>query len=285
MLGRLQMTTDEALKAYNAIARAIFSTKNRKLPHKDGAFKATTLELKAKEVVAERRLGDRMLDNGSDGARGKSFVCAIPADNMAYPRHFRSYRVRENANADCMIWEAARATTAAPTFFKRIGIGEEGRAREDFLDGGMRHNNPANHVLLEARAIYGGEVPLGCLLSLGTGHSGTVGLPRPDAFQKMLPLGLVEVLKRIATNCEDTAHALSQRFNGTSDLYFRFTVTHGAGNISLEEWERMREMETHTKAYMEEVSVSASINAVTRILCRANDSVTPVVTLRSICQS
>ena len=241
------------------------------------------LEDKVKEIVAKKGLGDRMLENENSNSKGKVFVCAIPADNMAHPRHFRSYKVRENANANCMIWEAARATTAAPPFFKRIAIGEDGRAREDFLDGGLRHNNPANQVLLEARTIYGDETPLGCLLSLGTGHPGTIGLPKPDAFQKMLPVGLIDVLKRIATSCEDTAHSLAQRFKGAPDLYFRFTVTHGARDISLEEWEKMQEMETHTKAYMEEVNISASIDAVVRILCQANKHSAPGIMLGSIC--
>ena len=282
MLGRLQMTTEEALKEYNSIASAIFSKKNKKEPYKEGAFKASTLERKVKEVVTERHLGDRMLRDMNDNRTGNAFVCAIPAENMAHPRHFRTYQVRENASFNCMIWEAARATTAAPTFFKRIKIGEDGRAQEDFLDGGMRFNNPASQVIHEARSVFGDTSTLGCLVSIGTGHPGIIGFSKPDGFQKWLPVGLISVLKRIVTNCEETAHTLALLFKDTPNHYFRFNVTHGAGEISLEEWEKMKEVETHTKAYMEEISVSQAIDAVVKILCQPREAQVPNVTLQSL---
>jgi patatin-like phospholipase/acyl hydrolase len=126
MLGRLQMTTDEALRTYNSLASAIFSKDNRKWSVQDGEFKATTIEKKVQEVVSKKSMGDLMLAPTNQLIKGKAFVCAMPANNMAYPRRFRTYQVRENASVNCKIWEAARATTAAPTFFKRIAIGEEG---------------------------------------------------------------------------------------------------------------------------------------------------------------
>src|SRR5947208_9222664 len=53
--------------------------------------------------------------------------------NMEYPRRFRTYPVRALASANCEIWEAARATSAAPTFFKRIAISDGGGAKEEFI--------------------------------------------------------------------------------------------------------------------------------------------------------
>jgi hypothetical protein len=285
MLGRLQMTTDEALKAYTSIASAIFSKKNRKPFYKDGYFKASTLEVKIQEKVAEKNLGDHMLGDSNDIDAGKAFVCAIPAKNMAHPRHFRTYQVRENPSPNCMIWEAARATTAAPPFFKRIAIGEEGRVKEELLDGGIRFNNPAYQVIYEARSIFDDASTLRCLVSIGTGDPGIIGLPKPDTFQRMLPTDLIWMLKRIATNCEETAHALAQQFKDNPHHYFRYSVTHGAGNISLAEWEKMEDMETHTKAYLKEVSVSSSIDAVVKILCQSKDVPVSGITLRSLCQS
>jgi patatin-like phospholipase/acyl hydrolase len=79
---------------------------------------------------------------------------------MEYPRRFRTYPVRENASANCKIWEAARATTAAPTFFKRIAIGEEGQAKEHFIDSVLKCNNPAKQVLEEATNVLAAEVAL-----------------------------------------------------------------------------------------------------------------------------
>ncbi|MCJ1367398.1 hypothetical protein MMC16_006531 [Acarospora aff. strigata] len=282
MLGRLQLTTEEALKTYNSLAGTIFSKNNRKWAVQDGAFKATTLENKVKELVVERGLGEFMLNASHEPGMGNAFVCAMPAKNLAHPRRFRTYPVRALASANCKIWEAARATTAAPTFFKRIAIGEEGRAKEEFIDGGVRCNNPTNQVLEEARNIFGDDRTVGCLLSIGTGHPGTIGLAKPDSFQNLLPLKLIDILKRIATDCESAAHDLSLRFRDFPDCYFRFNVSHGAEGVSLEEWEKMEEIEGHTKAYMEGVGACRDIDAVVDILCRR---VSTGFILRNICQS
>ena len=285
MLGRLRMTTRDALQTYNKIAGSVFCKSNRKPSFKDGAFKATTLEKEIQSLVAEKALGEYILYEDDQADATKTFVCTVPATNMAHPRLFRSYTVRENAGTNCKIWEAARATTAAPTFFKRMTIMDDGGAREDFLDGGLRFNNPAQQVLSEAFTVFGGASKLGCLVSIGTGHPGTIGLSQPDAFQKILPTDMVGVLKRIATNCEQTAHELAERFRQLPNRYFRYSVSHGVGSISLEEWKKMNEVQVHTKAYLAEVEVSSSINKLVEILCRASETQRPELSLQSICQS
>ncbi|KAI4265159.1 MAG: hypothetical protein L6R35_007180, partial [Caloplaca aegaea] len=284
LLGRLQMTTQDALRTYNKLAGSVFCKANRKSSFKDGSFKATKLEKEVQVLVATKELGESMLRESDDAGLAKTFVCAIPAADMAHPRLFRSYRVRENAGTNCKIWEAARATTAAPTFFKRITILDDGGAQENFLDGGLRFNNPARLVLEEAMKSFGGASKLGCLVSIGTGHAGTIGLSQPDAFQKILPTEMVGVLKRIATNCEETAHELAGRFRQSPDRYFRYSVSHGVGSISLEEWKKMNEVQVHTKAYMQEVDVSSSIDKVVKVLCRANERLQSEPSLQSICR-
>ncbi|KAL8831591.1 MAG: hypothetical protein Q9170_005232 [Blastenia crenularia] len=283
LLGRLQMTTKDALRTYNKLAEAVFCKANRKSSFKDGSFKATTLEKEVQNLVATKELGESMLYESDDTGLAKTFVCAVPAANLAHPRLFRSYSVRENASTNCKIWEAARATTAAPTFFKRITIVDDGGAQEDFLDGGLGFNNPARLVLEEAMKSFGGASKLGCLVSIGTGHPGTIGLSQPDAFQRILPTEMIGVLKRNATNCEKTAHELAGRFRQSPDRYFRYNVSHGVGSISLEEWKKMNEVQVHTKAYMEEVDVSSSIDKVVKGLCRANEQPQSELSLQSIC--
>jgi len=199
---------------------------------------------------------------------------------MEHPRRFRTYPVRALASANCRIWEAARATTAAPTFFKRIAIGEEGQAREEFVDGGLKCNNPAIQVLQEARNIFGNDRLVRCLVSLGTGHPGTIGLAKPDAFQRFLPTELIDVLKEITINCLETANVLSDRFKDVEKFYFRFDVSHGNERISLEEWRKVGELTTHTKNYMAGVPVVRAIDEVVDILCKPSNT---GVTLGNAC--
>ena len=162
---------------------------------------------------------------------------------------------------------------------------DDGGAREDFLDGGLRFNNSAQLAISEALKVFGGASKLECLISIETGHPDTIELSQPDAFQKILPTEMVGVLKRIATNYEQTAHELVERFRQLPNRYFRYSVSHGVGSTSLEEWKKMNEVQVHTKAYLAEVEVSSSINKLVEIFCRANEIQRSDFSLQSICQS
>jgi hypothetical protein len=305
MLGRLGMTTEEAIHQYTATASAIFSKANRKPSYKGDTFKATTLETKIKQLVADKGLGERMITdgpasagNGGGEAHGgrhgcRAFVCAMPARNMAHPQRFRTYAVRANAGPDCLIWQAARATTAAPTFFKRIAVpAAAGHAPQEFVDGGIRCNNPVREVMHEARAVFGGARRLGCLVSLGTGRAvGVIDVPRPDGFEKLLPVRLIRALKNVATDCEEAAQSVARQFGGGGEghvqRYFRFSVAHGTSGISLEEWQRLDEMTTHTAAYMMDEEVTRSIDRLVKLLCQGTGAALDGsgLTLDNICTS
>ncbi|KAF2837026.1 FabD/lysophospholipase-like protein [Patellaria atrata CBS 101060] len=274
MLGRLRMTTNEALKNYNSLA-------SKKRMSQDGAFKATVLENEIKKLVSSRGLGDCMLDTSiGPSSKGRAFVCAMPAGNLAHPRLFRTYSVRELRSPNCEIWQACRATSAAPTFFKRISIGDEGHTMEDFIDGALGCNNPVNELLEEARKVFGSDRKVGCLISIGTGHPGPIGLATPDSAQRLIPTDLIGVLKKIVTDCERVAERLEQRFQDCPGFYFRFSIIHGAAGISLEEWERMGELKQHTIAYMTETRVHKALNEVVERLCKP---VSFGITLRDMC--
>ena len=280
------MSTHEALETYASIAGAIFSSDNKNKIFRDGMFKASTLENNVRSVVAKKLHGQKVKpshvggDVGNDLMRagseestmGKAFVCAMPALDMAYPRRFRTYRVRKHTNTNCAIWEAARATTAAPTFFERIFIGEPGQTKEEFVDPGLGCNNPVTEVMDEARHVFGDHREIGCIVSIGTGHPGPIGLDKPRGFQKMLPTQLINVLKEIATDCESIAAMVERRFRNHPNVYFRLNVAHGAGSIALDEWEKMGHVISHTRAYMQEISVSRSLDSIVEYLTHSRGS-------------
>ncbi len=218
------------------------------------------------------------------------FVCAMPANSIKYARRFRTYTARNHATPNCKIWEAARATTAAPTFFKRIAIGEPGHIKEQFLDAGVGFNNPTQEVLEESRLVFGDDRPLGVLISLGSGQKLTPSLANSTAMQKILPTKLnelahlVKVLAKIATDSERVANDISRRFEKTPGIFFRFNATHGAGEIALEEWKRMDEVQTLTRSYLYESSVSNLVDAaVKRIRMSMAKPVGNPVTLAGVC--
>src|SRR5437667_6438485 len=65
----------------------------------------------------------------------------------------RSYETTDPGESDyvCEVWEAARATSAAPLFFAPFRIERLGLT---LVDGALRLNNPINEVISEAHRIY-----------------------------------------------------------------------------------------------------------------------------------
>ncbi len=131
--------------------------------------------------------------------------------------------------------------------FKPIDIAAApGHALTSYVDGALRVKNPVREVLDEARIIFGGNTRLGCLVSLGAGHSGVTGLaPANDALQKALPAGLIGTLEKLVTDCEAEAQRMVRQCVGApadDNRYIRFSVTHGAGSIALDEWEHVDEL-------------------------------------------
>lgn len=52
------------------------------------------------------------------------------------------------------MWQACRATSAAPTFFDSVAIGP---FEEEFVDGGLGKNNPINVLWNEAQDAWGAD--------------------------------------------------------------------------------------------------------------------------------
>jgi len=182
--------------------------------------------------------------------------------NANIPTLFRNYECHE-MRSDCKIWEAARATSAAPTFFKRIEIGRA----QPFIDGGFGRNNPSRVVLDEAKALFGTRC-IGCLVSIGTGHVETIGIKKPGLFQQIIPTEVVGAVKAIANDCEATHESMLSLFAKLPGTYFRLNVEQGMQGIEMSEWEKLSNVEAHTMQYLrrnEVVDKVASLASVIRI--------------------
>jgi predicted acylesterase/phospholipase RssA len=146
------------------------------------------------------------------------------------------------------IWEAARATSAASSFFDPIDIDGE-----RFLDGATGANNPIDQTKAEAIHIFsnstGGpwrlEDHLQCLVSIGT------GIPELKSFGND-PLSIGASLVRIALDTESRAEQF-QRNNVEvfkDGRAYRFNVIRGLEKIGLEEADKQNEIIACTKRYL-----------------------------------
>ena len=202
------------------------------------------------------------------------------------PTLFRSYQCRGHNADKCAIWEAARATSAAPTFFKPIGI-EKPPPGATFVDGGFLYNNPAELALSEAHRIWT-TVKYFCLVSVGTGrlnsvkvvdarHSGAEN-STPSSVRRSKRIRIEETespglsaLRKIGEICVELAtnsEPVHQRLLKLSEShdpdkrfpYHRFNVERDMDEIELQEWNQMQAIGAHTDAYMEEVEGESKQN-------------------------
>ncbi|XP_059178453.1 85/88 kDa calcium-independent phospholipase A2-like [Physella acuta] len=100
----------------------------------------------------------------------------------------------EKKPSEQKIWEAARCSGAAPTYFRGYG---------PFLDGGLISNNPTLDVLTEIHEYNmglrmlnrGSETrPIGCVISVGCGRIPCVDVQNTDVFR---PYGPLEAYKAV----------------------------------------------------------------------------------------
>jgi hypothetical protein len=169
---------------------------------------------------------------------------------MNSPRVFKAYGDPGTADyPDLKIWQAARATSAAPRFFKRIRIGPK-NLEEEFLDGGLGSNNPTKILLDQTARTFGQAHPVACIISIGCGESNIIEIKNPSYFQRWAPLELVDALKDIATDCRETALEVKQKFESIPGVYFRYNVDNGLQNIGLEEWKEMGQVLAKTIDYV-----------------------------------
>ena len=142
-------------------------------------YEATGIEQLSQEMLGgdEVRLADYAAHSP------KCFVVAVEATDTAHPNAciFSSYSVSKASArfpgarhvrrvTEAPLWVAARATSAAPTFFPPCIY--TGRT---FIDGGLLNNNPSDHAVAEAKRLFPHR-PI-VLISLGCGEE------EPTLFQ------------------------------------------------------------------------------------------------------
>jgi hypothetical protein len=195
-------------------------------------------------------------------------------DNAESPALFRTYVVRDNASDNCFIWEAARATTAALTFFKSISIRGPDGISEKFCDGGLKWNNPVKVVIEEGLKVFGPERRVACVVSIGTGHQSAIGLAEADWYQALLPKNAIDLLRKLATDCEGTANECETKYGSLLGLYYRFNVEHGLEKVSLADWKMLSTVKAHTKTYLAKPLVGGRVNQLIDVLRTRRASVT-----------
>jgi hypothetical protein len=113
------------------------------------------------------------------------------------------------------------------------------------VDGGLGNNNPVRALLDEASHIWP-KRKVGCIVSIGTGVPSSINVGK-----KLKPL--IECLKSMSTDTEEIAKEMRKemvrKYVEDNSVYFRFNVTNGLENVSLEEWKRLDTVKVATEEY------------------------------------
>ena len=170
--------------------------------------------------------------------RSFSVVLAITKDNVdARPTLFTTYDTSRPLDG-CTIWEVARATSAATTFFKPICVGRDGI---EFVDAGFGYNNPCEVLVEEAGRRFPGRDDMQ-IISIGTGLGDVVSIG--DTRRSIL-----SALKKMATTSSKVAARLDDRFGGDG-RYVRLNVEKGLEDTTLSDWKKASSISAHTRNYL-----------------------------------
>ena len=179
---------------------------------------------------------------------------------------------------DIPIWQVARATAAAPTYFKPIII--DGL---EYLDGGFGANNPCLEAYDEVKKMNNNAKRcVQCILSVGTGKSEGVSRFKGDGIHRYL--NYWNFARKWATDSEGIHEKIDK---ARSDLakpdafeYCRLNVEEGLGRMRLDEWRTRRffrrkdgaentTLETirkHTEKYLSDKKVQHKIKKCAELL-------------------
>ena len=261
MLGRLRMTLDECESAYAMLSETIFTPVHNaanpariyKFLNAKGKFSSAPLEDSIKSTIWSKDISESELLKDQDPDACRVFVCATRAEDHSLAI-LRSYRTRRHdpLHNICKIWEAARATSAASTFFEPIEIGP---SHQKFVDGALTgRNNPVRTANTESQDIWPKQDRM--ILSIGTGAA-----PGQDVTSNLF--SLAERLKEIVTDSEQTNKDFRMENNDMirGGRLYRFNVLHGLADVGLEEHQSINKIATYTDRYLDDPDVFDMVQA------------------------
>ncbi|KAH0562656.1 hypothetical protein GP486_002662 [Trichoglossum hirsutum] len=259
MLGRLRMDLISCKEAYKSLSENIFRRVWWTFPGKGvidilrGApwYSGNALEAAIKRILSERisqQEKDELIRSGHSPSearmRGfgrsstKTFVCAV-IDKSDICERLRTYDTGRNGSAaSCTIWQACRATSAAPLYFPSIEINDR-----IYWDGGMNSNNPILQVIQEVRSEYGRDAPFEAIVSIGTGKP-----PRVNPGSHVL--SVIKYAIKEMTSTEKKHEEFVSSYPDLEDQYFRLNAEDNLYRVDLADWKRLPQVEEIANNYI-----------------------------------
>ncbi|CAE6495859.1 unnamed protein product, partial [Rhizoctonia solani] len=258
MLGKLRMPVDKVIEKYAKLVEDVFKDKKISgIP----MYKATKLQEVLETMISEATGADgEMMTEDQRSSPCKTMVFAMARHNLnvGLPVIFRSYPVTTNSGPNCTIYKALRATLAHPDLFEGTEITDHS-VSQSFVGGDIGCSSPLAHVLTEVERVWPTR-KVTSIISLGAGHARTIQMLKPSWWQRTQD---VIVMKDMATDSERVAEEMAVRFQGTSGVYFRFSVDQGVQDMEHGSWERLGETMQHAKGYLQKNETNQMLDEAT----------------------
>lgn len=249
MLGIFQIPLEDCEQMYRKLGSDVFKQNvivgTVKMGWSHAFYDSETWE----NILKERMGEGSMIESARDPHCPKvSAVSTIVNRGLPLKAHvFRNYRlmpgVRSHYLGDCKhrMWQAIRASSAAPGYFQEFVLG-----KELHQDGGLLINNPTALAIHECKCLWP-NTPLQCVVSLGTGRY-QEGV-KNSATYTSLKTKLTHVISS-ATDTEEVHTMLDALL--PPDTYFRFNP-HMSEDIPLNESriEKLNFLKSEAEVYLQ----------------------------------
>lgn len=292
LVGRLKLTVNEAIEKYISLSQDVFEPSRtysgpwssiRRIRRGIARFDAKILEKKIKEILSSCN-GETEWSRMYEPLRAGDRRChaAVVAVSAGRNKN-RMLRLSTSYDRDdnCKIWEAARATSAAPVFFDPIKIGSPPIT---YSDDKMSFNNPARVTYEEVQRLWPHR-RIGVFLSLGTGQQSPQSIRRNKlVFGIRLEAEVTQALVKMsesATKVHDQLYA-QLRAHNNDPVYFRFNVDQGLADIGLQEWQKTSQLASCIEAYMARPEISHAYLTCTASIRRIAARMGPVMLPASV---
>ena len=275
MLGRLRMCVDDCIAEYETLGGAVFG--KPRWCHLRSALWLPREKYNYKKLEAViQDLVDRRVPKIGTFPGGKTFAfdenrCRVavvsyqenPGNEVEQTYLFRTYKnfkpisdgiIRNFGPAhDIEILKVARATSAAPGYFKEVDF--DGLR---YVDGGFGANNPCAEIYREVRGLNNEDRRcIGLVLSIGTGKNNEKRM----APKKWRVTGLGKFIhyenfaRKWASDSEGAHFTMQDNWEQSdrSFKYHRLNVENGLARMKLDEWKCRGPLRTGFGQFIAEV--------------------------------
>ncbi|KAL8767060.1 MAG: hypothetical protein Q9194_006101 [Teloschistes cf. exilis] len=313
MLGKMGMTVDQCISQYEKLSKVIFGKKHLRgritLGLAPARYSGKRLEKCIRGLLRSRDMDENMLMKQNQ--TGDRMACpidrcisAVICREHTSPSQYSKLKHKAvpicslpcKDNVDCQVSDAARATSAAPTFFPVTCIKDR-----FFADGGLAHNNPSfaiyfHYTRFESKkrtrrmdqttdsapafSVHG-DLDCSCVRFTNIGTGAKIDKVEPGKWERLAGLVpgairkgffLQQTLKEIAVNSEEKADVMRhfQDLNDEVFMYERFD-DRGVSNIKLDDHNALDNIREKTGEYLKHQETKELLDEVGKSI--ANDYV------------